>query len=200
MLKPFKDEENEEILERPRVDEGPKEEIPVLKPQKSGINNKYLEESSILHLEELLSDNQLTKMLNRLEEDLQGQSRVTLINNFKEVFSIWSESINSLSFIIHKHALSHWGCEFQLWLLKLISTDCMSSLIKTKASSLAKINALPVFRSPADLYNEFTLPYDLQKKQIEGEAAYTEGKYISAAQYQLAKSLAGSRKQYRSLL
>jgi hypothetical protein len=30
-------------MERPRVEEGPKEEVPVLKPQKSGIANKYLE-------------------------------------------------------------------------------------------------------------------------------------------------------------
>jgi hypothetical protein len=42
----------------------------------------------------------------------------------------------------------------------------MSSLFKTKASSLAKISALPVLRSPADLYNEKTLPYDLQRKQL----------------------------------
>lgn len=41
----------------------------------------------------------------------------------------------------------------------------MSSLFKTKASSLAKVSALPVFRSPADLYNEKSLPYDLQRKQ-----------------------------------
>lgn len=66
VLKPFKEEENEEILERPKVEEGPREEAPVLKPQKSGFANKYLEESSILQLEELLSGNQLNKMLNRL--------------------------------------------------------------------------------------------------------------------------------------
>ena len=65
VLKPFKEEENEE-MERPKVEEGPREEAPVLKPQKSGFANKYLEESSILQLEELLSGNQLNKMLNRL--------------------------------------------------------------------------------------------------------------------------------------
>lgn len=44
----------------------------------------------------------------------------------------------------------------------------MSSLIKTKASSLAKVAALPRLRSPADLYNEYTQPYDLQKKLMNG--------------------------------
>jgi hypothetical protein len=44
VLVPFKEQENEEIMERPRVDyEDPKEEAPVLKPQKSGFANKYLE-------------------------------------------------------------------------------------------------------------------------------------------------------------
>lgn len=42
-MKPFKEEEPEEILERPRAEEGPKEEIPVLTPLKSGVSNKYLE-------------------------------------------------------------------------------------------------------------------------------------------------------------
>ena len=75
----------------------------------------------------------------------------------------------------------------------------MNSLFKTKASSLAKIAALPVFRSPADLYNETTVPYDLQKKQLEGEGSFKEAKYFSGSHYQLAKLVAGSRKQYRSL-
>lgn len=48
----------------------------------------------------------------------------------------------------------------------------MTSLFKTKASTLAKISALPVFRSPKDLYNEFTEPMDLQKKQIDGELGW----------------------------
>jgi hypothetical protein len=43
VLKPFNEEENGEILERPKVEEGPREEAPVLKPQKSGFANKYLE-------------------------------------------------------------------------------------------------------------------------------------------------------------
>jgi hypothetical protein len=54
-----------------------------------------------------------------------------------------------------------------------------SILFKTKASSLAKVAALPVFRHPADLLNEYTLPYDLQRKQIEGEASLEEGQYVS---------------------
>lgn len=85
----------------------------------------------------------------------------------------------------------------QLHSLKLISIAVMSSLFKTKASSLAKVTALPVFRSPADLYNENTISFDVQKKQIEGD---TNGvKYFSGAHQQLAKFLAESRKQYRAL-
>jgi hypothetical protein len=89
VLQPFNQEEREEILERPKAVEEPprEEEAPALNPQKSGFANKYLEESSILHLEELLSDSQLTKMLHRLEEDLQGQSRSRLIANFTAVFA-----------------------------------------------------------------------------------------------------------------
>jgi hypothetical protein len=75
----------------------------------------------------------------------------------------------------------------------------MSSLFKTKASSLAKVSALPVFRSPADLYNEKTLPYDLQRKQLEGEGSPSQTAYFSNSHYQLAKAVAASRKQYRSL-
>jgi hypothetical protein len=75
----------------------------------------------------------------------------------------------------------------------------MASLFKTKASSLAKVAALPVLRSPADLYNELTLPYDLQRKQLEGEGTFSEAKYYSEGHYQLAQSVAASRKQYRSL-
>ena len=37
---------------------------------------------------------------------------------------------------------------------------------KSKASTLAKIAALPRYRSPKDLLNEPHLPYDLQIKQI----------------------------------
>jgi hypothetical protein len=70
----------------------------------------------------------------------------------------------------------------------------MNSLFKTKASSLAKIAALPVFRSPADLYNETAVPYDLQKKQLEGEGSFKETKYFSASHYQMAKLVAASRK------
>lgn len=75
----------------------------------------------------------------------------------------------------------------------------MNSLFKTKASSLAKVAALPVFRSPADLYNEATLPFDVQRRQLEGEASFSDGKYFSNGHFQLAQSVAASRKQYRSL-
>ena len=37
---------------------------------------------------------------------------------------------------------------------------------KTKASTLAKIAALPRYRHPMDLLNEPTLPFQLQRQQI----------------------------------
>ena len=76
----------------------------------------------------------------------------------------------------------------------------MTSLFKTKVSTLAKVSALTVFRSPKDLYNEFTEPMDLQKKQIDGELGWKEGKYFSNYHYHLAHSVGASRKQYRSVV
>lgn len=49
VLKPL-NEENEEFMERPRDNEGPREELSVPKSNKPAINNKYLEESSVLQL------------------------------------------------------------------------------------------------------------------------------------------------------
>jgi hypothetical protein len=69
-----------------------------------------------------------------------------------------------------------------------------SILTKTKASTLAKVAALPVFRHPADLLNEYTLPYDLQIKQLEGEAPFEGGQYVSQNHFNLAKLVAGVRK------
>jgi hypothetical protein len=69
-----------------------------------------------------------------------------------------------------------------------------SILYKTRASSLAKVAALPVYRHPADLLNEYTLPYDLQQKQIAGEASFEEGQYASQGHFNLAKLVAGIRK------
>ena len=75
-------------MERPKMEEEPQKQIeqPELKPQKSSFINNYVTESSISQLEELLSEGQLSKMMKRLEEDIQGASQVFLINNFKEVF------------------------------------------------------------------------------------------------------------------
>ena len=42
----------------------------------------------------------------------------------------------------------------------------LQSFTKSKASTLAKIAALPRFRHPKDLLNEPTLPFQLQKQQI----------------------------------
>lgn len=59
-----------------------------MKPHRSSLANKYIEESSIIHIEELLSEGQLQKMLKRLEEDIQGKSQAFLIRNFKQTFRL----------------------------------------------------------------------------------------------------------------
>ena len=51
----------------------------------------------------------------------------------------------------------------------------MQSFTKTKASTIAKIAALPRYRHPMDLLNEPKLPYSLQKSQIEGSVPLESG-------------------------
>ena len=53
-------------------------------------------------------------------------------------------------------------------ILIIIYTMSLSNIFKTKASSLAKVAALPVYRHPADLLNEHSQPYHIQKQQISG--------------------------------
>ena len=75
-------------MERPKMEEESQKQIeqPELKPQQSSFVNNYVTESSVSQLEELLSKGQLSKMMKRLEEDIQGTSQIFLISNFKEVF------------------------------------------------------------------------------------------------------------------
>ena len=54
-----------------------------------------------------------------------------------------------------------------------------SAFTKSKASTIAKIAALPRFRSPKDLINEPHLPYDVQIRQINGVSTFKEGQYLS---------------------
>lgn len=75
----------------------------------------------------------------------------------------------------------------------------LNNLYKTTASSLAKVAALPVYRHPADLLNEFHHPYDLQRKQIEAQLPYKEGLYVSHEHYVLARNASQLRTQYRSV-
>lgn len=75
----------------------------------------------------------------------------------------------------------------------------LMSVFKTKASSLAKIAALPRIRSPYDLYNEPHLAYDIQAKQIAGELEFTEGNYYSQLHYELAKDVTPLRNSYRTI-
>jgi hypothetical protein len=51
-----------------------------------------------------------------------------------------------------------------------------SRISRSKASTLAKIAALPRFRSPKDLLNEPHVAYHLQINQIKGTAP---GNYLS---------------------
>ena len=63
----MQNEEEEIITGRPKTEpEAHQEEAPVPKPKKSH-NNKYLDESVITHLEELLGSGQLDRMERRLE-------------------------------------------------------------------------------------------------------------------------------------
>ena len=73
-----------------------------------------------------------------------------------------------------------------------------TQLFKTKASSLAKVAALPRHRHPADLLNEYTLPYKLQRQMVYGQISQEKGKYYSDNHYQLMSFLSKSRKKYRS--
>ena len=51
-------------------------------------SSKYLEESVVGMLEELLGEGQLGKMMGRLEQDLSGRSKNVLINHFRNVFNM----------------------------------------------------------------------------------------------------------------
>lgn len=73
----------------------------------------------------------------------------------------------------------------------------LNAFTKSKASTLAKIAALPRFRHPMDLLNEPHLPYDLQVKQMDATLTFKEGQYLSHEHYQLCKSSASLRTQYR---
>ena len=73
-----------------------------------------------------------------------------------------------------------------------------AQLFKTKASSLAKIAALPRHSNPADLLNEYTLPYKLQRQMIDAQISQEEGNYYSDHHYQLMSHLSKSRKDYRA--
>ena len=72
-----------------------------------------------------------------------------------------------------------------------------TQLFKSRASSLAKVAELPVHRHPADLLNEFTLPFKLQKQMISAGISQEEGKYYSQHHYDLVSYLAKSRTEYR---
>lgn len=73
-----------------------------------------------------------------------------------------------------------------------------SAITKSKASTLAKLAALPRFRHPMDLLKEPHLPYDLQIQQMEGSATQKDGQYISKRHFELCKDSAELRTQYRS--
>jgi len=72
-----------------------------------------------------------------------------------------------------------------------------SVFTKSKASTLAKLAALPRFRSPKDLLNEPHLPYDLQISQIKGTADMKEGKYMSSHHYDLCQKTSQLRQAYK---
>jgi hypothetical protein len=82
--------ENYDLMERPKVEEEVPEQVeqPPAKQQRSSYASNYIDNSSIVQIEEMLSEGQLEKMLRRLEEDIQGLSQAVLISNFKENFAL----------------------------------------------------------------------------------------------------------------
>jgi hypothetical protein len=81
--------------------------------------------------------------------------------------------------------------------LKLIKIIIMASqFTKSKASTLAKIAALPRYRSPKDLLNEPHLPYDKQTLQIQAALSFEEGEYLSEDHFKLCSVSTSLRKDY----
>lgn len=73
----------------------------------------------------------------------------------------------------------------------------VTGLAKSKASTIAKLAALPRYRHPMDLLNEPHLPYDLQVQQMNGQAPQKGGQYLSPKHYELMKQSAQLRTSYR---
>ena len=69
---------------------------------------------------------------------------------------------------------------------------------KPKATTMAKLAAMPRYRDPRDLLNEPYLPYDLQMKQINAELPFNKkGKYLSREHYHLCRESHENRLEYR---
>lgn len=74
----------------------------------------------------------------------------------------------------------------------------MSAVIKSRASSLAKVANLPRHRHPADLINEFQKPMLEQNKMINGELNFGQNLYGNDSYEALVQQIVGTRKGYRA--
>ena len=74
----------------------------------------------------------------------------------------------------------------------------LNMFTKPKATTLAKLAAMPRFRDPRDLLNEPHLPYDLQTKQMNGQLTFKGGKFLSNEHYQLCRANKKAREDYLS--
>jgi len=74
----------------------------------------------------------------------------------------------------------------------------MSALMKSRASSLAKIAQLPRYRHPADLINEYQKPMLEQNKMINGELEFGQNLYGSDSYEALVQQVIKTRKGFRN--
>lgn len=74
----------------------------------------------------------------------------------------------------------------------------MANLYRPRTIALAKMAALPKYRHPADLANEYQRPVSQQLSAINGEFEFGKGLYINDRYEKLISSVLPLRKSFRS--
>jgi hypothetical protein len=74
----------------------------------------------------------------------------------------------------------------------------MANLYRPRTIALAKMAALPKYRHPADLANEYQRPVSQQLKALNGEFEFGKGLYVNQRYEQLIKSIVPLRKSFRA--
>jgi|JI6StandDraft_1071083.scaffolds.fasta_scaffold01350_8 hypothetical protein len=73
----------------------------------------------------------------------------------------------------------------------------MTNLYRPRTIALAKMAALPRYRHPADLANEYHRPVSLQLRAMNGEFEFGKGLYTNDRYEQLIKSIVPLRSSFR---